>query len=118
MICQYKYFSKKKAFPLLCKYSASGLCEEKKDVSAKAGEKIYKHFIELIKYNFSLVLQRIRTFYSLQHLWEGQYYSCKIFSSKVFYLAMSTFHGKSIDTLRAIPEQNRRDRKGILERLS
>lgn len=71
--------------------------------------KIYKHFIELVKYNFSLVFRRIRTFYSLQYLWEGQYFPCKILSSKVFYLAMSTFHGKSIDTLRAIPEQNRRD---------
>lgn len=81
--------------------------------SRKKEIKIYKHFIELIKSNFSFVLLRIRTFCSLQYLWEGQYYSCKISSSKVFHLAMSTFHGKSIETLRAIPEQKRRDRKGI-----
>lgn len=42
---------------------------------------IYKHFIELIKCNFSLVSQRSGTFCSLQHLWEGQYYFYKTFSS-------------------------------------
>jgi len=33
-------------------------------------------------------------------------------------MGMSTFPGKSIDILRAVPAQNRRDQKGIFERLS
>lgn len=32
-----------------------------------------------------------------------------------FYIDMFTFHGKSIDTLRAIPEQNRRVQRGLLK---
>lgn len=107
-------FWRKRFPPILCKYPVSGLCEKKMFQPKQEKKiKIYKHFIELIKSNFSFVLLRIRTFCSLQYLWEGQYYSCKISSSKVFHLAMSTFHGKSIETLRAIPEQKRRDRKGI-----